>query len=162
MSEKDDPRTAGLLELPLIDLPDAHPCHGCGECCDYVAVEIDNPTGFKDYDNIFWYLTHRNVSVYLDWEGDWFIEFATPCEHQGPSKTCGIYEGRPRMCSDFSWDECERTTKEPAYKQRFLTPDEFFEWAKATRPKQFQKYLERRDKMLRKRTETRKASSTEG
>ena len=32
------------LELPLLDLPGSHPCHECGECCHYIAIEIDNPS----------------------------------------------------------------------------------------------------------------------
>jgi hypothetical protein len=71
----------GPLELPLIDLPSAHPCYGCAACCRYVAVEFDPPTVPRDYDQIHWYLTHRDVSVYIDWEGDWYVEFKTLCEH---------------------------------------------------------------------------------
>ena len=54
------------MELPLADLPGSHPCAGCAACCTYVAVEIDNPSSFDDYDHIYWYLTHRDVSVYID------------------------------------------------------------------------------------------------
>jgi len=143
------------LELPLLDLPSTHPCHGCGECCNYVAVEIDNPSGFREYDNIFWYLTHRNISVYVDWEGDWFIEFESPCEDMTAGKTCGIYEDRPHMCSSFSWNECEKATQERAWKYRFETPKEFFAWAEAKRPRQFERYKQRRDKMLAERAAAR-------
>ena len=153
------PSAPVALELPLLDLPQAHPCHNCGECCNYVAVEIDNPGGFRDYDNIYWYLTHRGVSVYVDWEGAWFIEFETSCRHITPGRTCGIYEDRPHMCSDFSWDECEKTTQERAWKHRFETPDQFLAWAQERRPRQYQRYLEKRNAMLRERTRTRTASA---
>ena len=139
------------LELPLANLPNSHPCNECGQCCTYVAVEIDEPTGFDDYDNIFWYLTHRGVSVYIDWEGDWFIEFETVCENLSEAKTCAIYEDRPKMCSDFSWDECEKTTKEKAYKSRFSNPDGFFHFMETRRPRAYERYLKHRDKMQRKR-----------
>jgi len=112
---------AGDLELPLVALPTSHPCHECGKCCHYIAVEIDRPTAFRDYENIYWYLTHRNVCVYIDWEGDWFIEFATPCDHLTEAKTCGVYEERPKICSEFSWDECEETTQERAWKYRLTS-----------------------------------------
>ena len=69
------------LELPMLELPKAHPCSACGKCCHYIAIEIDNPSSFKDYDELYWYLTHKDVCVYIDWEGDWFIEFETVCEH---------------------------------------------------------------------------------
>jgi uncharacterized protein len=141
---------ASLL-LPLIDLPTSHPCHKCGECCHYVAVEIDDPSSFTDYDNIFWYLTHRGICVYIDWEGAWFIEFATPCESLTPQGTCGIYEERPKICSDFSWNECERSTKERAWKHRFDTPDELFLWVKERRPRSFERYQKARRRALAKR-----------
>ena len=62
------PTGGGKLELPLIQLPGSHPCHGCGDCCRYIAIEIDNPTSYADHDHLYWYLSHRDVSVYVDWE----------------------------------------------------------------------------------------------
>jgi Fe-S-cluster containining protein len=147
-----------LLELPLLELPSVHPCHACGACCHYVAVEIDNPTAFKDYDNIHWYLTHRAVSVYVDWEGDWFIEFETVCEHLTNNGTCGIYEDRPHMCSDFSWEECEKTTQERAWKYRFQTQDEFVIWHREKRPKSFARYVKAFGKLKDKRKKVRERS----
>lgn len=155
MTEREGAERDVELELPLLNLPSKHPCHRCGECCNYVAVEIDNPSAFRDYDNIFWYLTHRNISVYVDWEGDWYIEFESPCEHLTPGKTCGIYADRPHMCSSFSWNECEKTTEERAWKHRFETPDTFFAWVEERRPKQYARYKKRRDSMLAKRAEVR-------
>jgi hypothetical protein len=72
-------RSAAPLELPLVQLPSAHPCSSCGECCTYIATQIDDPQSFRDYDQIHWYLTHENVQVYVDWEGDWYLEFLTRC-----------------------------------------------------------------------------------
>ena len=143
------------MELPLAQLPGVHPCSECGACCAYVAVEIDNPSAFDDYDHIYWYLTHRDVSVYVDWEGDWFIEFATVCEHMTQAKTCGIYEERPRICSDFSWNECEKNTRESAHKVRFTKPSELLDFMKEKRPRNYERYIAGRDKMLLKRAEKR-------
>ena len=139
------------IELPLATLPSAHPCNECGQCCTYIAVEIDNPSDFEDYDNMFWYLAHKGVSVYIDFDSDWFIEFETVCEHLSPSKTCGIYEERPHMCSSFSWDECEKNTQERAWKVRFTKPDELFAYIEKKRPRNFERYIRDRDKMRRKR-----------
>jgi Fe-S-cluster containining protein len=141
----------------LLDLPARHPCHACGECCEYVAVEIDKPSAYQDYDHIFWYLTHRSVSVYVDWEGGWFIEFATVCEHLTPGRTCGIYEERPRICSSFSWEECEKNAGERAWKYRFEKPDQFFEWLHDKRPKAFERYTKQRRSVLQKRAALRKS-----
>jgi Fe-S-cluster containining protein len=146
------------LELPLLQLPTAHPCHECGACCDYVAIEIDNPTCFKDYDNVHWYLVHRGVSVYVDWEGDWYIEFETRCEHLSDHATCAVYENRPGICSEFSWDECEKTTKEAAWKYRFVTQEEFLAWHREKRPKSFARYMKARGKLDEKREELRARS----
>jgi Fe-S-cluster containining protein len=150
------PEAQATFELPLVNLPSAHPCHGCGECCRYVAVEIDKPAAFRDYDHIFWYLTHRQVTVYVDWEGGWFLEFETICEHLTPGRTCGIYEERPRICSSFSWEECERNTQERAWKHRFRDPDEFFTWLREQRPRSYERYAKQRRRMLVERTRTRK------
>lgn len=142
---------AGVLELPVLRLPSAHPCHECGACCRYVATEIDNPTAFTDYDHIHWYLAHRAVSVYIDFEGDWFIEFETVCNHLTENSTCGIYEERPQICSDFSWEECEQTTQERAWKYRFTTPEEFWAWHRERRPKAFARYMKGREKLKARR-----------
>ncbi|MFQ5515057.1 MAG: YkgJ family cysteine cluster protein [Myxococcota bacterium] len=154
------PRATGLLELPLLELPERHPCHECGACCRYVAVEIDKPTCFKDYDHIHWYLTHRGISVYVDWEGDWFIEFETACEHLSPGATCGIYEDRPQICSDFSWDECEKTTRERAWKYRFVTQEEFLAWHREKRPKSYDRYVAARRKLAEKRRSLRREAQS--
>jgi Fe-S-cluster containining protein len=149
------------FELPMLELPGTHPCSECGACCAYVAVEIDNPSSFDDYDHIHWYLTHRGVSVYIDWEGDWFIEFETICEHRTEAMTCGIYEDRPRICSDFSWNECEKTTKEAAHKVRFEKPQEIFDWLREKRPRNFERYMKSREKLLEKRASARTGGSAE-
>ena len=146
-------RSGPSLELALLDLPSAHPCHGCGQCCHYIATEIDNPSSFRDYDNLHWYLLHEDVCVYVDWEGDWFLEFRTTCRHLTPSRTCGIYEERPRICSEFSWDECEKSSDEPAWKYRFETYQELLDWLSKRRPKAYEKYTRARRKLVRKRRE---------
>jgi Fe-S-cluster containining protein len=136
------------LELPLVRLPSEHPCASCGDCCRYLAVEIDPPTNHTDYDHIYWYLTHRGVSVYIDWEGDWYVEFQTVCEHLTEESTCGIYRERPEICSEFEWDSCERATKESAAKVHFHTPKEFFVWMEEKRPRAWAKLQKHREKLL--------------
>ncbi len=158
------PTGGGRLELPLIQLPGSHPCHECGDCCRYIAIEIDNPTSFADHDHIYWYLSHRDVSVYVDWEGDWFIEFKTVCEHLTEQVTCGVYEDRPQLCSDFSWEECEKSSGESAWKYHFDTPEQYNEWHREKRPRSFERYLTQREKAKQRRQrvrlgETRRSAS---
>lgn len=148
---KDVSESSQSLSLPLVSLPGDHPCKDCGHCCTYVAVEIDDPTSFKDYDNIYWYLCHRNISVYIDWEGDWFIEFQTLCEHLTEARTCRAYEERPRVCSDFSWDECEKTTGERAWRYQFHTPEDLLGFLRKRRPRAFERYRSMHEKLVRER-----------
>ena len=89
--------------------------------------------------------------MYVDWEGDWFLEFRTTCQHLTASRTCGIYEERPRICSDFSWDECEKSTEEPAWKYRFDTYQNLLDWLQERRPKAYAKYMRSRRKLVDKR-----------
>ncbi len=151
---------AEVLALPLLTLPDTHPCSGCGQCCTYIAVEIDKPTSFQDYDNVHWYLCHKDVSVYIDFEGDWYIEFQTRCEHLSEAATCEIYDDRPRMCSDFDATECEVTTGERAWKTIFHKPDELIEFMRTRRPKAYERYTRMRDTMIDKRRNPGRARRT--
>jgi hypothetical protein len=141
----------GVLELPVLKLSSAHPCANCGQCCTYIATQIDNPSAFKDYENIYWYLTHENVAVYIDFEGDWYLEFRTRCRHLTEAATCGIYADRPRVCSEFSFEECERTTKEPAYKYLFESYQHLLDFMRVKRPKAFASYMKKRRELLAKR-----------
>jgi hypothetical protein len=147
---KNDP-AAGSLALPLVSLPGAHPCRDCAQCCRYIATQIDDPTAFRDYEHIFWYLAHRDVSVYIDHDGDWYLEFRTVCRHLAPSGTCEIYAERPQICEDYSFEECEVTTREPGYRQRFDSHQELLQWLRVQRPKAFERYMRKRRELLRKR-----------
>lgn len=146
-----DRESSEALELPLLTLPSQHPCHRCGECCRYVAIEIDKPTSNRDYENVFWYLTHRDISVYVDWESDWYIEFKTVCEHLTEQATCGIYRERPQICSEFSWTTCERNTAEDAARYKFESPQQFVDWLQVKRPKSFKRYMKFREVLIEKR-----------
>ena len=149
------------LELPMLTLPGAHPCEDCGACCTYVGVELDRPTTPGDYDHVHWYLTHHGVSVYIDWEGDWYVEFASTCQHLTPTKTCGIYRDRPELCADFSWETCEKTTREPGYRERFSSPEDFFRWFEEKRPKSFERYVKfRRDRIRQRERRARAARAS--
>lgn len=137
--------------LPLLELPGTHPCNSCGACCRYVAVEIDRPTTPRDYDQIHWYLTHGKVAVYIDWEGDWYLEFETVCDHLTSAAMCDVYRERPEICSDFSWETCEKTTAEPGHRVRFTRPPEFFEWLEAKRPRSFERFVAYRRRLIEAR-----------
>ena len=149
MNERTD--GAGVLELPVLSLPKAHPCSGCGDCCTYVATQIDDPQSFGDYENIHWYLTHENVGVYVDWDGDWYIEFKTRCRNLTEAKTCGIYATRPRVCSEFSFTDCEVNSGEKGWKHYFESHEQLLDFMQKRRPKAFARYMKKRRELLRKR-----------
>lgn len=87
--------------------PAGKDCFSCnGACCRYVVVEIDKPEELVDFDEIKWYVAHKNINVFVDEEGDWHIEFITPCEYLGEDNLCKIYEKRPQICRDFSVEDC--------------------------------------------------------
>ncbi|MFW6365665.1 MAG: YkgJ family cysteine cluster protein, partial [Spirochaetota bacterium] len=94
------------------------------------ALEIDKPTGKKDYDNIRWYLLHRNVSVFIDNSGGWYVKFESPCEHVQSDNRCGYYENRPKICRDYPAEDeyCEYEGEEDYYTEMFNTEADFTEY----------------------------------
>ena len=87
--------------LPIVTKQSDHPCFECAQCCTYVALEIDTPTTAKEYDYVVWYLVHRGVSLFVDWEDDWYLKFETRCNHLTDQGLCGIYDDRPIICRAF-------------------------------------------------------------
>lgn len=142
------PRPAiGLPLLPTgcFQLPEGNPCEGCDHCCRYVTIPIDRPRSRRDFDNIRWYLLHRNVSVLCDWEGSWMVQFDTPCEWLKDGR-CGHYALRPEVCREYDPADCERYCPTPA--EKILLQDE----------KDLEKFLEE----LERRRVAKRAASRKG
>ncbi len=109
-------------------------CSACGAaCCSHVAIAIDKPTCKRDYGNIRWYLSHQNVSVFIDHSGVWNIEFATKCDHLDSKGLCKIYEDRPMICREYPSDDtfCVFETTEPPHTDKFRSAAEFEVWLDA-------------------------------
>lgn len=114
------------LHLPLLpsgcyQLPEGNPCEGCDHCCRYVTIPIDRPRSRRDFDNIRWYLLHKNVSVLCDWEGSWMVQFDTPCDWLKDGR-CSHYAHRPEICRVYDPADCERYCPDPA--EKILLRDE--------------------------------------
>lgn len=91
-------------------------CKDCnGKCCKYIALELDEPTDRDDWDKIRWFLSHKNVIVYLDHDDDWIIEFQTPCKYLDKNNRCKNYENRPNICKEHDPEECEFSSGESPY-----------------------------------------------
>ncbi len=117
------------LELPIIKREGTPTCEGCpAHCCRYITVEIDRPEAKWQYDQIRWMLLHEKVSVYVDPDGDWFVEFKTRCRALGEDHLCTIYPERPDLCSSYDAAECPVWNPKPYAKAEFHSAEEFVAW----------------------------------
>ena len=84
-------------------------CSECdGHCCKYISIPITKPKENIDFEEIKWWLCHKNVSVYKDHDNEWFVEVITPCKYQDPkTNLCTIYRKRSKVCKDHQTHECE-------------------------------------------------------
>jgi len=143
------PRPAiGLKLMPdgRYELPAGNPCEGCDHCCRYMTIEIPKPRSKTDYDNIRWYILHRGVSVYVDWEGSWMVQFDTPCSWLKDGR-CTHYALRPEICRDYDPADCERYGTTAA--EKFILRNE----------KDLERYLAEREE--RRKARRRKRASSE-
>lgn len=103
----DKPGPAELKEIRRDPEKILEICRACkGQCCTYVAVEIDEPEEFEDFENIRWYCAHKGTWVFKDDEG-WYVAFDSPCEYLDEDFTCKIYEKRPSVCQNHDFGECD-------------------------------------------------------
>ncbi len=127
--------------LPVLQKEPTHPCYNCQLCCTYMAVEIDPPTTNTEYDYMVWYLYHEGVNVFVDWEGDWFLKYDARCRQLTDAGLCGVYENRPVICREFSFQDCERNSGDDAPDRwLFRTADEFIDWLRKQRPKSYARF----------------------
>jgi len=115
-----------------------NPCFGCRHCCEYVALEIDKPVTVKHYDQIRWYLIHRNVWVYVNDDKEWYIQFNTPCEKLEGYR-CGDYASRRMVCRDYEVESCHRYCEGEIEKYLFKNETDFLKYLVDKRPVQYQK-----------------------
>ncbi len=100
-------------------------CKRCSKCCRYIATEIDRPTSEEDFENIIWFLYHKNVGVYLGHDNKWYLEFVTPCKELNFRGFCKVYDKRPQICRDYNQNECPQYNDGPTEKQYFHSVEEF-------------------------------------
>jgi uncharacterized protein len=113
--------------------PGENLCSYCtARCCRYFAMGIEAPSTWDDYDNIRWYMMHGPVSLFVD-DGVWYVMVTADCKHLLPDQRCGAYETRPKICRDYTTDNCEYDN-EGIYDQYFETPEQLWEYAHAVLP----------------------------
>ena len=108
-------------------------CKKCNAyCCRHIAIGVDTPDDKEGYDNIRWYLLHKNVWVSIDHDDNWLVEFRTPCRLIRSDYKCGDYPNRPLICKNYpdKDDMCEGETDEPSYKELFKNVKEFERYMK--------------------------------
>jgi hypothetical protein len=83
-------------------------CRDCSaECCKHIAIPIDEPETWEDLERIKWYISHENVSVYKDVEGDWLVEFLSKCGQLNGNRCMAWGTDKyPRICSEYEMKTC--------------------------------------------------------
>jgi Fe-S-cluster containining protein len=126
-------------------------CDSCSAlCCRYFVLEIDAPETRRAYDDIRWYLIHENVFVFIQ-KKKWYLGIYARCKHLQADNRCGIYLTRPKICREYSTDNCDYHGGEYDWDVLFSSADQLERYGK-------EKLAEARAK-ARKRSQKREASS---
>jgi Fe-S-cluster containining protein len=108
-------------------------CDFCsGKCCRYFSLPIDTPHSWDDYDSIRWYLAHGQTLVYVV-EEQWYLLVKTRCQYLTGDNRCRIYFNRPKICREYTTNECEYE-EDWSFTKMFETPEQIWEYAEALLP----------------------------
>ncbi len=104
-------------------------CKKCtGLCCRYFALPIETPEDQGDYDDIGWYLCHKDITVFVE-DGDWYINIKNKCRHLSEKDyCCRIYDKRPRICREYSHKDCDFVDGEYDYELHFTSDKQMDEY----------------------------------
>jgi Fe-S-cluster containining protein len=106
--------------------------HCTAKCCRYFALPIEEPTSWKDFEYIRWYLLHDRATVFIE-DGVWYLLVHTKCKHLRDDNLCGIYETRPQICRDYSTRNCEYED-DWVYEHYWELPEQMEEYVEAVLP----------------------------
>ena len=102
-------------------------CDECkGKCCKTLAVQLETPTTYDDYEDIFWYLYHKPGIVFIDMKDRWWIEFPVKCSKLDKNGRCSIYATRPPVCRKAKVEHCDMNQED--VKIMFSNEDEYKEY----------------------------------
>ncbi len=118
-------------------------CDRCSAlCCRYFALGIDEPETPEEFDDVRWYLAHENVHVFVE-DGDWYLAVQTKCQYLQDDNRCGIYEDRPKICREYSTENCDYHIGQYDYDQYFICPTQLEAYAQAVLGQRYKKYAMR-------------------
>lgn len=104
-------------------------CDKCAAlCCRYFALPIETPETRKQFDDVRWYLVHENCVVFIE-KKTWYLAVMAKCKHLQPDNRCGIYETRPRICRQYTTDNCDYHGGEYDYDKLFTSAEQLWEYA---------------------------------
>jgi uncharacterized protein len=121
-----------VKQIPREEVPkDRILCEFCtAKCCRYIALPSPrNPKTWKDFDELRWFVSHRDVAVFVD-DGDWYVMFNAVCRHLRDDHLCNIYDTRPQICRDYTTKGCEYD-EYYLYEKIFETDEQLYEYAEA-------------------------------
>lgn len=105
-------------------------CDYCtAKCCRYFSLPIDAPKTFADFEYLRWYLLHGEATIFTE-EDSWYLLVHTVCKHLQPDNRCGIYETRPKVCRDYTTDQCEYDN-DYTFDRYFEMPEQVEEYSNA-------------------------------
>jgi Fe-S-cluster containining protein len=105
-------------------------CDQCaGLCCRYFVLEIDRPETRRQFDDVRWYLVHENTFVFIE-KKKWYLGVYARCKHLQQDNRCGIYEKRPRICREYSTENCDYHGGEYDWEVLFTSAEQLERYAK--------------------------------
>lgn len=106
-------------------------CDKCtGLCCRYFALPIETPEDKEDYDDIRWYLSHENITVFVE-DDDWYVNVKNKCKHLSEvDYKCGNYNDRPKICRGYTTKDCDLVEGEYDYELHFIDDKQMAEYMK--------------------------------
>jgi Fe-S-cluster containining protein len=78
-----------------------------------VNVKLETPKTEKDFDQILWYIMHKNTYVWIK-KNKWYVRFDTKCNPLSKG-ICREYKRRPMLCREYDQNTCEKHATDEEY-----------------------------------------------
>jgi len=97
-----------------------------------VTIDVNKPDTKENIDQIRWYLLH-GVNVYFDSDGDWMAYIPAKCNALDERGECDIYAKRPKVCREYTQDECDKYDEKASEEIIFREEKEFLKYIEDNR-----------------------------